>query len=69
LARKAYPEAQKLMLPDSERFFAANVEMSPNELRLAVGHIVNLYQAWGNPTQTATWQKKLDQLAKGPAKP
>ncbi|MEY2427208.1 MAG: eukaryotic-like serine/threonine-protein kinase, partial [Verrucomicrobiota bacterium] len=64
LARKAYPEAEKLMLPGCERFFAANVEMTPNELRVAVGHIVNLYQAWGKPEQTAAWQKKLDQLAK-----
>src|SRR6266404_2028556 len=63
LARKAYPQAEALMLPGSERFFAtrANAEMSPNERRLAVGHIVNLYQTWGKPEQTAIWQKKLDQ--------
>ena len=64
LARKAYPEAEALMLPDSERFFARAAEMSPNERRVAVGHIVSLYQAWGKPEQTATWQKKLDGLAK-----
>jgi len=69
LARKAYPEAERLMLPGSEPFLEARAEMSPNERRVAVGHIVNLYQAWGKPEQTAAWQKKLDQLAKNPAKP
>ncbi len=69
LARKAYPQAEALMLPGSERFFAADVEMSPHERRLAVGHIVELYQAWGKPEQTAEWQKRLDQLTKNPTKP
>ncbi len=69
LARKAYSEAEALMLPGSERFFAADVEMSPHERRLAVGHIVKLYQAWGKPDQTAEWQNRLDQLAKNPTKP
>jgi len=69
LARKAYPQAEALMLPGSERFFAADVEMSPHERRLAVGHIVKLYQAWGKPDQTAEWQKRLDQLTKNPTKP
>src|SRR6266568_4917329 len=69
LARKAYSEAEALMLPGSERFFAAAVELSPHERRLAVRHIVRLYQAWGKPEQTAEWQKRLDQLAKNPTKP
>jgi hypothetical protein len=43
--------------------------MSPNERRVAIGHIVSLYQAWGKPEQTVTWQKKLDGLAKNPTKP
>jgi len=57
------------MLPGSERFFAADVEMSPHERRLAVGHIVKLYQAWGKPDQTAEWQNRMDQLPKNPTKP
>jgi len=57
LARKAYPEAEKLLLPDSDRFFAPAADMSPNDRRLAVGHILNLYQALGNPEQAAVWQK------------
>jgi tetratricopeptide (TPR) repeat protein len=61
VARKAYPEAKELMLPDSDRFFAPNVEMSPTERRLAVGHILALYQAWGKPEQ-AVWQQRLEAL-------
>jgi hypothetical protein len=38
--------------------------MSPNDRRLAVGHILYLYPALGKPEQAAVWQKKLDQLAK-----
>ncbi len=64
LARKAYPEAEALLLPDSDRLFAHAGDMSPNERRLAFGHILNLYQALGKPEQAAVWQKKLDQLAK-----
>ncbi len=64
LARKAYPQAEALMLPGSERFFAADVEMSPHERRLAVGHIVKLYEAWDRPKDAAAWQGKLDNLAK-----
>jgi eukaryotic-like serine/threonine-protein kinase len=63
VARKAYPEAEALMRSGFERFFAANAEMSPNERRVTVGHIVQLYQAWDKPEETTRWQKKLDQLA------
>lgn len=62
LARKAYPEAEALMLPGSDSFFAASADMSPNERRLAVGHILKLYEAWERPTATAVWRKKLDAL-------
>jgi len=56
------PEAEALLLPDSDRFFAPAADMSPNDRRLAVGHILSLYQALGKPEQAAAWQKKLDQL-------
>jgi tetratricopeptide (TPR) repeat protein len=62
VARKAYPEAKALMLPVPNLFFAVNAEMSPNERRLAVGHIVALYQACGESDQAALWQKKLETL-------
>ncbi len=61
-ARKAYTEAETLMLQGPDHFFPVAVEMSPNERRLAVGHIVNLYQAWGKPEKAATWQRRLDEL-------
>ncbi len=64
LARKAYPEAEALVLPGSDRFFAANAEMSPNERRVAVGHIVKLYEASSRPKEAAAWQRKLDEFAK-----
>lgn len=63
LARKAYPEAERLMLPVSERFFAAAAEMSPNERRGAIGHIIRLYQAQGKSEEAAALQHRLDQLA------
>jgi len=69
IGRKAYPEAEALMLPGADSFFATNAVMSPNERRVAVGHIVKLYEAWGKPEQVTLWQKKLDQLAKNPTKP
>ncbi len=62
VARKAYPEAEALMLSGSEQFFAATADMSPNERRLAVGHIVNLYEAWNKSEKAATWRRRLDEL-------
>jgi hypothetical protein len=69
VSRKGYQQAEALMLPGSEVFFAARAELSPNERRVAIGHFVQLYEAWGRPTEAAAWQKKLNQLAKGPNKP
>jgi len=60
VARKAYPEAETLLLVGSDQFFASTADMTPNERRLAVGHIVKLYEAWGRPDQAAAFQKKLD---------
>jgi hypothetical protein len=64
VARKDYSNAETLLLSGNDHFFAPATEMSPNERRLAVGHIVKLYQSWDKPEQAATWQKKLDQLSK-----
>jgi eukaryotic-like serine/threonine-protein kinase len=69
VARKAYPEAEALMLPGSERFFAPTAEMSPNERRMAVGHVVKLYQAWSRPQEADAWQKRLEGLTNKPARP
>jgi tetratricopeptide (TPR) repeat protein len=62
IGRKAYAEAEALMLSSSEQFFVAKAMMSRNERRLAVANIVNLYQAWGKTDQAEVWQKKLEQL-------
>jgi tetratricopeptide (TPR) repeat protein len=63
VARKAYPEAENLMLPDADRFFDPANQLSPTEVRLAVGNIIALYQAWGKPQQVAIWRRKLETVA------
>jgi tetratricopeptide (TPR) repeat protein len=62
VARKDYTSAETLLLSGADQILGRSAEMSPNERRLAVSNIVNLYQAWGKPDQAAVWQKKLDQL-------
>jgi tetratricopeptide (TPR) repeat protein len=59
VARGAYPEAEKLLLPDSERLFDPANQLSPTEVRLAVGNIIALYDAWQKPDKAAQWRKKL----------
>jgi serine/threonine protein kinase len=63
VARKDYTNAEKLLLSGADQILGRAAEMSPNERRLALSNIFNLYQAWGRPDQAAVWQKKLDQLA------
>jgi hypothetical protein len=50
------------MLSGAEQFSASTAELTPNERRLGLSHIVNLYEAWRKPEQMAHWQKKLDAL-------
>jgi hypothetical protein len=64
VARGAYPEAEKLLLPDSDRLFDPANQLSPTEVRLAVGTIIALYEAWGKPEQAEQWRKKLGALEK-----
>jgi tetratricopeptide (TPR) repeat protein/predicted Ser/Thr protein kinase len=68
VAREAYPEAEKLLLPDSERLFDPANQLSPNEVRLAVGNIIALYDAWQKPEKAAIWQASLNSLASTDAK-
>jgi serine/threonine protein kinase len=63
LARKAYPEAESLLLPTAEPILARSSQMSPNERRVAIGHLVNLYEDWGKPGEAAKWKAKLKALA------
>ena len=67
VARKDYTNAETLLLSGVDQILGPAAEMSPNERRLAVSNIFNLYQAWGRPDQAAVWQKKLDQLAESQA--
>jgi tetratricopeptide (TPR) repeat protein len=62
VARNAYPEAEKLLLPDSDRFFDPANQLSPTEVRLALGNIIALYRAWGKSDKAAYWQQELDQI-------
>ena len=63
LSRRDYREAESLLLPLADQFLIPTANISPNERREAIGHIVQLYQAWGKPDQAALWQQKLDELA------
>jgi tetratricopeptide (TPR) repeat protein len=69
LGRKDYTNAETLLLMGSDQFFVPTADMSPNERRVAVGHIVQLYRAWPKPEQAAYWQKKLDSLPPLASKP
>jgi hypothetical protein len=62
VARKDYTSAETLLLSGADLILSRAAEMSPNERRAAVGHIVSLYEAWGKPEKAAVWQKKLDSL-------
>jgi tetratricopeptide (TPR) repeat protein/tRNA A-37 threonylcarbamoyl transferase component Bud32 len=62
VARGAYPEAERLLLVDSDRLFDSANQLSPTEVRLAVGNIIALYNACGKPEQAAEWRKKLEVL-------
>jgi len=62
LARTNYAEAEPYLLSGTEQFFAATADMTPNERRLAVGHIVSLYQDRGEPEQATYWRKRIQAL-------
>ena len=63
VSRKAYREAENLMLRDADQLFSPAAQLSPTEIRLAVGNIIALYEAWGKPEQAAIWRRKLDTFA------
>jgi tetratricopeptide (TPR) repeat protein len=57
---QAYAQAETLLLPSMEPILSPKAEMSPAERRVALGHIVNLYEAWGKPQQAAEWRGKFE---------
>ena len=62
-SRGAYTQAEKLLLPDSDRLFDPAAQLSPTEVRLAVGNMIALYEAWRKPEQAAIWRRKLETFA------
>jgi len=68
-SRKAYPEAENLMLRDADRFFDPANQLSPTEVGLALGNIIALYEAWGKPEQAAIWRRKLEAFAPSLSQP
>lgn len=63
LERRAYPEAESLLLVDAEQFLVSSIQVSGAERRAGITHVVQLYQSWGKPEQAALWQQKLDGMA------
>jgi hypothetical protein len=68
VARGAYPEAEKLLLPASKRLFDPANQLSPTEVRLAVDNIIALYDAWQKPEKAAIWRASFNTLASTDAK-
>ncbi len=62
-SRKAYPQAENLMLQDADQLFSPAAQLSPTEILLAVGNIIALYDASGKPEQAAIWRRKLETFA------
>jgi hypothetical protein len=63
LAQNDYSAAEPLLLQNADRLFVPTGELSPNERRLAVEHLIKLYRAWNKPEKADAWQKKIDGLA------
>jgi predicted negative regulator of RcsB-dependent stress response len=68
VARQTYADAEKLLLTETEQFFAPAVQMSNAERRAAVGHIVQLYESWMKSEEAATWKRRLDEIPDRSAK-
>jgi serine/threonine protein kinase/TolA-binding protein len=64
LARQDYVKAEQLMAPLSHWFLAPTIQMSPQERRVCIEHLVTLYQALNKPDKAAAWQRKLSELPK-----
>jgi serine/threonine protein kinase len=63
VTRKDYSNAEILLLSGPDQFLTPAAEMSPNERRVAIGHVVTLYESWGKAEQAAKWKAKLTALA------
>ena len=65
LARTNYIDAARLIEPHAEQFVrpGAIVAISPNERRGAIGQIVALFQAVGQPGKASEWKRRFDQVS------
>jgi serine/threonine protein kinase len=59
LARRAFPEAEALLLPSAGPLCDSSSKLSSGERRVALGNIVSLYAAQGKPEPAAEWKQKL----------
>ena len=62
LLRGAYTQAEALLLPEAELLLARSVEMSPQEKRDAIAHVVKLHAAMGRTDKAAVWQTRFDEI-------
>jgi serine/threonine protein kinase/tetratricopeptide (TPR) repeat protein len=62
LARGNYAQAEKLLLPLADQLLAPTAQLSPQEKRVAVGYISDLYRALNKPDEAAKWDKKMKSL-------
>ena len=65
LKRRAYPEAE-ILLRANINAFLDSTDICVAERKTALGYLVQLYQERENANEAATWQKKMDDLAKIP---
>jgi tetratricopeptide (TPR) repeat protein len=68
LARKDYTRAAEQLLPLAEQFLHLTIQMSPEERRICIGHIISLYQATEKPEKVLEWQAKQGEIANLAAK-
>ncbi len=66
LGKTNYSQAAGLIEPLAERFITpdAVVAISPNERRMAVRHIVKLFEALDNADKARSWRLRLDEIAR-----
>jgi hypothetical protein len=58
-------DAEKVLLPDSDRLFDPANQLSPTEVRLVVGNIIALYDAREKPEAAAQRRERLKAFAPG----
>jgi serine/threonine protein kinase/tetratricopeptide (TPR) repeat protein len=60
---QSLPESGHFLLPGVEQFFVRTAEMSPNERREAVAHVIDFYKAQNNPREAAALQNRWERFS------